>query len=44
VRGVALKTTEMPFDKCFNEIVQNLAQMAENNSAARLALNKFVLG
>lgn len=44
VRGVALKTTEMPFDKCFNEIVQNLAAMAENNSAARLALNKFVLG
>ncbi|PZM83299.1 MAG: hypothetical protein DKT66_09065 [Candidatus Melainabacteria bacterium] len=44
VRGVALKTTEMPFDKCFNEIVENLAKMAENNAAARMALNKFVLG
>lgn len=44
VRGVALKTTEMPFDKCFNEVVQNLAKMAENNAAARMALNKFVLG
>ncbi|MBA3858689.1 MAG: hypothetical protein C0507_17420 [Cyanobacteria bacterium PR.3.49] len=44
VRGVALKTTEMPFDKCFTEIVENLTKMAEHNASARMALNKFVLG
>lgn len=44
VRGVALKTTEMPFDKCFSEVVQQITKLAENNAAARQALNKFVIG
>ena len=44
VRGVALKTTDMPFDKCFSDIVENLTKMAEHNASARMALNKFVLG
>ena len=44
VRGVVLKTTEIPIDKCIDEILSELTKMAQSNAAARRALNKIVLG
>lgn len=44
VRGVALKTTELSLDDCFNEILKELTSLAEQNGKARDALQKFVSG
>lgn len=44
VRGVVLKTTEIPVDQCIDEIVGELVKLTEKNAAARRALNRFVLG
>lgn len=44
VRGVVLKTTDIPIDQCMDEIVRELANLSENNSQARVALNRFVTG
>lgn len=44
VRGVALKTTEMGLEECFAEIVKELTALAEKNSKARDALQKFIAG
>ena len=44
VRGVVLKTTEIPLNECIDNILQSLAALAQKNAQARRALNKFVLG
>lgn len=44
VRGVVLKTTEIPIDQCIDEIVRELAKLSENNIQDRDALNRFVTG
>jgi hypothetical protein len=44
VRGVVLKTTEIPVDQWIEEVAQQLVQLARQSSQARTALNKFVLG
>ncbi len=44
VRGVVLKTTEIPVEKCIEEILAELERMAAKNAQTRRALNKFVLG
>jgi hypothetical protein len=44
VRGVVLKTTEIPVDQWTEEVAQQLAQLARQSSQTRTALNKFVLG
>ncbi len=44
VRGVVLKTTEVPIDQWTYEVAQQLAQLAERSAQARDALNKFVIG
>lgn len=44
VRGVVLKSSEIPMEQCINEIVQELSKLSENNAQARKALNKFVTG
>jgi hypothetical protein len=42
VRGVVLKTEEIPMDKCVDEILMQLMKLAEKNATARKALQKFV--
>jgi len=44
VRGVVLKTTEIPVESCIEEILAELERMAAKNAQTRRALNKFVLG
>lgn len=44
VRGVVLKTTEIPIDQWTDEVAQQLAQLAAHSAQARSALNKFVIG
>ena len=44
VRGVVLKTTEIPTDQWTEEVAQQLAQLAQSNAQTRNALNKFVIG
>jgi len=44
VRGVVLKTTEIPIHQWTDEVAQQLAQLAENSAQTRRALNKFVIG
>ena len=44
VRGVVLKTTEIPTDQWTDEVAQQLAQLAQSNAQTRNALNKFVIG
>jgi len=43
VRGVVLKTSDIPFDKCIDSILSELEKLAQNNAEARRALNKIVL-
>lgn len=44
VRGVVLKTSEIPVDQWIVELSQQLAEVAERNATTRRALNKFVIG
>ena len=44
VRGVVLKTTEIPVEEWTREVAQHLAQVAQQSAQTRTALNKFVLG
>jgi hypothetical protein len=44
VRGVAIKTTEMPIDVWTDQVAAQLAQLAAQSSQTRTALDKFVLG
>ncbi len=44
VRGVVLKTTEIPVEQWTEEVAQQLAQLAGYSAQTRSALNKFVLG
>ena len=44
VRGVVLKTTEIPVHQWTDEVAQQLAQLAESSAQTRRALNKFVIG
>jgi hypothetical protein len=44
VRGVAIKTTEMPIDIWTDQVAAQLAQLAAQSSQTRTALDKFVLG
>jgi hypothetical protein len=44
VRGVVLKTTEISVCQWTEEIAQQLAQLAQQSSQTRIALDKFVLG
>ena len=44
VRGVVLKTTEIPVEQWTEEVAQQLAQLASQSAQTRSALNKFVLG
>ena len=44
VRGIVLKTTEIPLDQWTEEVAQKLVQLAQCNAQTRQALNKFVLG
>jgi hypothetical protein len=44
VRGVVLKTTEVSVDRWTEEVAQQLAQLAQQSSQTRTALDKFVLG
>ena len=44
VRGVVIKTTEIPIDQWTDEVAQQLAQLAQRSAQARSALNKFVVG
>ena len=44
VRGVTLKTTDVPLDHWFNELAGELTQLAEHNKTMRQALQKFVIG
>ena len=44
VRGVVLKTSDVPMDKCIDSILAELEKLAESNAEARRALNKIVLG
>ena len=44
VRGVALKTTELELEACFNEIINELTALAAKNDKAKDALQKFVSG
>jgi len=44
VRGVVLKTEEVPVEKWVENLAQALAQMAEKNSRTKQALQKFVIG
>ena len=44
VKGVVLKTTDISMDECIDNILRELAELAERNAQARRALNKFVLG
>lgn len=43
VRDVVLKTSEIPFDKCIDNILAELEKLSQNNATARRALNKIVL-
>ncbi|GAC1452615.1 MAG: hypothetical protein NVS2B14_19490 [Chamaesiphon sp.] len=44
VRGVVLKTTEVPIAQWTDEVAEQLASLAERSAQTRGALNKFVLG
>jgi len=44
VRGVVLKTTEIPIDQWTEEVAQQLAVLATRSAQTRDALNKFVIG
>ena len=44
VRGVVLKSEEVPVEALIQELAQNLANLAEKNSRTREALQKFVVG
>jgi hypothetical protein len=44
VRGVAIKTTEIPIAQWTDEVAQQLAQLAKRSAQTRSALNKFVIG
>lgn len=44
VRGVVIKTTEIPIDQWTDEVAQQLAQLAQRSAQTRSALNKFVVG
>lgn len=43
VRGVVLKTEEIPLDDCIDEIVEHLTLLAQKNESARKALERLVL-
>ncbi len=44
VRGVVLKTEEVPVDQWVQNLAAALANLAEKNSRTRAALQKFVIG
>jgi hypothetical protein len=44
VRGVVLKTEEVPVDQWVQNLAAALANFAEKNSRTRAALQKFVIG
>ena len=44
VRGIALKSSDMPLEDCMNQIVEELKNLAEKSSTARMALNHFLEG
>ncbi len=44
VRGVVIKTTEIPIDQWTDEVAQQLALLAKRSAQTRSALNKFVIG
>lgn len=44
VRGVVLKTTEIPVEQWTDEVAQQLARLALRSEQTRRALNKFVIG
>lgn len=44
VRGIALKSTDIPLEQCFQDIVKEVSKLAGKNAQARSALNKFVRG
>ena len=44
VRGVVLKTTQVPVEQWTDEVAQQLAVLAGRSAQTRNALNKFILG
>lgn len=44
VRGVALKTNELPIDQCIEEIIKEIMKLADKNAQTKAALNKFIAG
>jgi hypothetical protein len=44
VRGVVLKTTEIPVNQWVEEVAQQLAKLAQQSAQTHSALNKFILG
>jgi hypothetical protein len=44
VRGVILKTTEVPVEQWVEGLAAELAQLAQHNAQTRDALNRFVIG
>jgi|SRR5947209_5839716 len=43
VRGIVLKTEQIPVDQWIEELAEALAQVAANNAQARIALERFLL-
>lgn len=44
VRGIALKSSEIPLEDCMAQIVEELTSLADKSSTARMALNHFLEG
>jgi hypothetical protein len=44
VRGVVLKTSDIPVDQCIDSIVRQLVKLSESNAEARSALSRFMTG
>jgi hypothetical protein len=44
VRGVVLKTSDVPVDKWISDLAQDITEIAQQSSATRQALKKFVVG
>src|SRR5438128_12476808 len=43
VRGIVLKTEQIPVDQWIEELAEAMAQVAANNAQARVALERFLL-
>ena|SRR5438067_991720 len=43
VRGIVLKTDQIPMEQWIEELAEGLAEVAANNAQARIALERFLL-